>query len=68
MKLRDKVYAYESLLGKIHAYRVMGNTTKVLELLDLISAWTFAYRCNNGQQSDKECQRNIDSIIERMGG
>lgn len=66
MKQKDKIDAYERILHALHLARVIGNSARITELLDLISAWDFAHRCGNGEQSDNECNKNIESFVKRM--
>jgi hypothetical protein len=67
MTLKEKVQIYESFFHQIQLhYAVTMNQGKVLDALNIIDSWSYAHRVGNGQLSDKEQQRMIDKVAERM--
>jgi hypothetical protein len=65
--LQDKVYVYETLLHRIQLHReVTMDAKRVMELLDLICAWSRAHRAGNGELSEDEQQDLIKKAYERF--
>jgi len=64
---QEKVRVYEQLLHDLHFHRtVTMNHQKVVELLDAISAWSMAHSDGNGERSQGEIRRKINSAFEAL--
>lgn len=64
---RQKVEMYENLLHKIQMYySVVMDSSKVKELLNNISGWSYAHRSGNGMLGDEEQQNRIDSAFDNL--
>lgn len=65
--LREKVQVYEQLLHNIHFSRsVLMNEERVIEALNAITTWSNAHSDSNGERSDREIKRNINSAFEKL--
>lgn len=65
--LEEKVRVYEHVLHQIQMYReVVMSHEKVVELLDIIGAWSYAHRCGNGELTEEEQQAGIDYQFDRL--
>lgn len=64
---KEKIAVYEDILHALHfaAYVTM-NRERVAELLDKISAWSYAHRMGNGELTDAEVQKNIEKAFEKF--
>jgi hypothetical protein len=65
--LREKVEVYEQLMHELHfASSVSMSHERVMQLLEIISHWSYAHRCGNGEYSEEEQQEIIDRSFERI--
>lgn len=59
--LEEKVEMYEDFLHKINMCVMCCNDLGVQELVHNADMWSYMHRCGNGEPSDNEQQRLIDS-------
>ena len=64
---REKIVMYEALLHDIQMYSyVLQNKNAAAELIENISAWSYAHRMGNGEHSDEEQQALIDTAFRKL--
>ncbi len=64
---KQKVETYENLLHKIQMYySLMLDSSKVKELLNNISSWSYAHRSGNGMLSDEEQEARVDKAFDNL--
>lgn len=66
MKEKDRSKIINTFLHSLALNFEMCNVDKVHNGLNLISSWSYAHRVGNGEYSEKEQQKLIDSIINKM--
>ena len=66
VSLREKVYQYELFLHKINSFIVSCNHEGVRELVANADTWSYSHRVGNGELSDREQQKLINSAFWRL--
>lgn len=65
--LAKKVEVYETLLHKIQMHAdVTMNADKVAQLIRNICNWSYAHRCGNGEHSEEEQAKIIQSAFDKL--
>jgi len=63
---RDKIVMYESFLHKISLLVTAGNNEGIRQLVQNADSWSYAHRVGNGEYTDKEQQKIIDSTFWKL--
>jgi hypothetical protein len=66
MNKNDRLRIYEKFFHRINLYCVSLNNEKVREAVSLIDSWSFAHRCGNGEFSEREQHKLVESAIQNM--
>jgi hypothetical protein len=66
-QLKNKIEHYETILHTIQMHReITMNREKLVKLLELISAWSYAHRVGNGELYEDEIQKNVDRAFKNI--
>ena len=66
-ELKNKIEQYEKILHTIQMHReITMNMEKLVKLLELISAWSYAHRFGNGELYEEELQENVDRAFKNI--
>lgn len=66
MKQSERLKIYEQFFHQINVYCVTMNQEKVAEAVALIDKWSYAHRMGNGELTDQEQKKVVESVIEKM--
>lgn len=66
MNNNDRRKAYERFFHRMSIACTAFDSDKVREGVSLIDSWSYAHRCGNGEFTEREQQRMIDRVVERM--
>lgn len=66
MTNKERLKIYESFFHQINVYCITMNNDKLQEAIGLIDRWSYAHRAGNGELSDKQVKKNVESVIRRM--
>lgn len=64
--LKEKVKMYEDFLHKINISVMCCDNLAVQELVHNADMWSYMHRCGNGEPSEREQQRMINSRFWRL--
>ena len=64
--LKEKVKMYEKFLHKINMCVMCCNNLGVQELVHNADMWSYMHRCGNGEPSEREQQRMINSRFWKL--
>ena len=64
---QEQLTTFKRLLHEVHTARsVTMNKKRIIDLLDLISQWSYAHSDGNGERSEEDIQDRIDGVLFRM--
>lgn len=66
MTNQQRLKIYEQFFHKISINCTTMNNEKIKDAVGLIYSWSYAHRCGNGELSDKQQQKLIDSVVKKM--
>lgn len=67
MTKAERLKIYENFFHRINFHCVTMNNTKITEAVSLIDSWSYAHRQGNGEPTDYQQKKMVDSVVRRMG-
>jgi hypothetical protein len=65
--MKEKIEMYEGLLHDIQMYsQVAINHERLGQLISNINHWSYAHRCGNGENSEKEQNKIIERNFKKL--
>lgn len=66
MTNKERLKIYESFFHQINVYCITMNNDKMQEAIGLIDRWSYAHRAGNGELSDRQVKKNVESAVRNM--
>lgn len=64
--IEEKIEMYERFLHKINMCMISGNNNAIKELVENADIWSYNHRRGNGEISDEDQQKLIDSAFWKL--
>ncbi len=66
MTKSERLKIYESFFHKINVHCITMNNEKIREAVSLIDKWSYAHRQGNGEPTEYQQKKMVESVIKKM--
>lgn len=62
----ERLKIYESFFHSINVHCITMNNEKIKDAVSLIDKWSYAHRQGNGEPTEYQQKKMVDSVVKKM--